>query len=66
MTDHEKNMLNVVFFSGPLALALGLALTPIYGATGAAVATAIALASQKLIAVYMVKKHLGFNTLKLW
>jgi O-antigen/teichoic acid export membrane protein len=65
MTGHEKDMRNVVFFSGPLALGLGLLLTPIYGATGAAVATAIALASQNLIAVYMVKKRLGFNTLNL-
>lgn len=65
MTGHEKDMRNVVFFSGPLSLGLGLFLTPIYGATGAAIATAIALASQNLIAVYMVKKRLGFNTLNL-
>jgi O-antigen/teichoic acid export membrane protein len=65
MTGHEKDMRNVVFFSGPLALGLGVVLTPIYGATGAAVATAIALASQNLLAVYMVKKRLGFNTLNL-
>jgi O-antigen/teichoic acid export membrane protein len=66
MTGHEKDMRNVVFFSGPLALGLGLFLTPLYGATGAAIATAIALASQNLIAVYMVKRRLGFNTLNLW
>jgi O-antigen/teichoic acid export membrane protein len=65
MTGHEKDMRNVVFFSGPLALGLGLFLTPLYGTTGAAIATAIALASQNLIAVYMVKKRLGFNTLNL-
>jgi O-antigen/teichoic acid export membrane protein len=66
MTGHEKDMRNVVFFSGPLALVLGVVLTPIYGATGAAVATAIALASQNLLAVYMVKKRLGFNTLNVF
>ena len=66
MTGHEKDMRNVVLFSGPLALILGFLLTPIYGATGAAIATAIALASQNLIAVYMVKKRLGFNTLNFW
>jgi O-antigen/teichoic acid export membrane protein len=65
MSGHEKDMRNVVFFSGPLALGLGLLLTPIYGSTGAAIATAIALASQNLLAVYMVKKRLGFNTLNL-
>jgi O-antigen/teichoic acid export membrane protein len=66
MTGHEKDFRNVVFLSGPLALGLGLWLTPIYGAAGAAVATAIALASQNLLAVFMVKKRLGFNTLNLW
>jgi O-antigen/teichoic acid export membrane protein len=66
MTGHEKDMRNVVFFSGPLALVLGVVLTPIYGATGAAVATAIAVASQNLLAVYMVKKRLGFNTLNVF
>jgi O-antigen/teichoic acid export membrane protein len=65
MTGNEKDMRNVVFFSGPLALGLGLFLTPLYGATGSAIATAIALASQNLIAVYMVNKRLGFNTLNL-
>jgi O-antigen/teichoic acid export membrane protein len=66
MTGHEKDMRNVVFLSGPLAVILGLMLTPMYGTTGAAVATAIALASQNLLAVFMVKKRLGFNTLNLW
>lgn len=66
MTGHEKDMRNVVFFSGPLALVLCVFLIPIYDATGAAIATAIALSSQNLVAVYMVKKRLGFNTLNLW
>lgn len=66
MTGHEKDMRNVVLFAGPLALGLGLALTPIYGATGAAVATSIALASKNLLAVYMVKRRLGINTLNFW
>jgi hypothetical protein len=33
---------------------------------GASVATAIAIASQNLLGVYQVRKHLGFNTLKFW
>jgi O-antigen/teichoic acid export membrane protein len=66
MTGHEKDLRNVVFLSGPLAVILGLMLTPMYGTTGAAVATAIAFASQNLLAVFMVKKRLGFNTLNLW
>lgn len=63
MTGNEKDMRNLVFFSGPLALLLGFTLTPLYGATGAALSTAIAIGSQNLLAVYVVKKRLGFNTL---
>ena len=63
MTGNEKDMRNLVFFSGPLALVLGFIMTPLYGATGAALSTAIAIGSQNLLAVYMVKKRLGFNTL---
>lgn len=63
MTGHEKDMRNLVFFTGPLALVLGFILTPLYGATGAALSTAIAIGSQNILAVYMVKKRLGFNTL---
>lgn len=66
MTGHEKDMRNVVFLSGPLALVLCLLLTPIYGSTGAAIAIAIAVASQNLFAVYLVKKRLGFNTLNVF
>lgn len=63
MTGHEKDMRNVVFFSGPLAIILGLLLIPSYGLTGAASSTAIAVASQNLLAAVFVKKRLGFNTL---
>jgi O-antigen/teichoic acid export membrane protein len=66
MTGHEKDMRNVVFLSGPLALVLSLILVPLYGVTGAAVATSIALASQNLLAVYKVKQRLGFNTLNIF
>ena len=66
MSGHERDMRNVVLFSGPLAIVLALVLTPLYGVTGAAVATAISVASQNLLAVAMVKKRLGFNTLAIW
>ncbi|MFT5541758.1 MAG: O-antigen/teichoic acid export membrane protein [Arenicella sp.] len=66
MTGHEKDMRNVVFLSGPLALILCGVLVPLYGVTGAAVATSIALASQNLLAVYKVKQRLGFNTLNIF
>ncbi|MBO9483104.1 polysaccharide biosynthesis C-terminal domain-containing protein [Salinisphaera sp. G21_0] len=66
MSGHERDLRNVVFISGPMAIILALVLTPLYGVTGAAVATAIALASQNLLAVGMVKRRLGFNTLAVW
>lgn len=66
MTGHEKDMMNVVFLSGPLVLILSGILIPLYGLTGAAIATSIALASQNLLAVYKVKQRLGFNTLNIF
>jgi O-antigen/teichoic acid export membrane protein len=66
MSGHEKDMRNVVFISGSLAVVLSLILIPLYGVTGAAIATAIALASQNLLAVYKVKQRLGFNTLNIF
>jgi O-antigen/teichoic acid export membrane protein len=66
MTGHEKDMRNVVFLSGPIGLILALILTPIYGTLGAAIATSIAVASQNLLAVFFVKKRLGFNSLNIF
>jgi len=66
MTGHEKDMRNVVLFSGPLAIVLAFGLTSQFGLTGAAYATAISVASQNLLAVWMVKKRLGFNTLNIF
>jgi O-antigen/teichoic acid export membrane protein len=63
MTDHKKEMRNIMIFSGVLALVLLNFLAPLYGAYGAALATSFSLASQNLIAVYFVKKRLGIKTL---
>lgn len=66
MTGHERDMRNVVLFSGPLAIALAFGLTSQFGLMGAAYATAISVATQNLLAVWMVKKRLGFNTLNIF
>lgn len=66
MSGHEKDLRNTSLVSGPIALVLGFSLTPIFGATGAAIATAIAIAAQNLVAVWWVRKRLGFNTLAVW
>ncbi len=66
MSGHEGDLRNVVLISGPIAVGSALLLTPLFGVHGAAVATAIAVASQNLLSVYMVKKRLGFNTMAIW
>lgn len=66
MSGHERDMRFVTILSGITVVILTCTLTPLYGAIGAAVATAFSLAMQNLMAVYFVKKRLGFNTLKFW
>lgn len=66
MAGHEKDLRNMVLFTGPFAIVLALVLTPIFGIVGAAVATACSIAVQNLIAVALVRKRLGFNTLAIW
>jgi O-antigen/teichoic acid export membrane protein len=66
MSGHEKDLRNTVLISGPLAIGLAFLLTPWLGATGSAIATAASVATQNLVAVFWVKKRLGFNTLAVW
>lgn len=66
MSGHERDMRNVTLISGTLALLFTWFLTAQFGIVGAAIGTAIAVATQNLLAVYFVKKRLGFNTLAVW
>lgn len=66
MSGHERDMRNVTLVSGITAMCLTWILTVQFGIVGAAVGTAIAVATQNLLAVYFVKKRLGFNTLAVW
>jgi O-antigen/teichoic acid export membrane protein len=66
MSGHERDMRNVTLISGTLALLLTWFLTAQFGIVGAAIGTAVAVATQNLLAVYFVKKRLGFNTLAIW
>jgi O-antigen/teichoic acid export membrane protein len=66
MTGREREVLNNTLVSAVVAIALGVILIPSYGLLGAALATATAVASQNLMGVYQVRKHLGFNTLVFW
>ncbi len=63
MSGHEKDMRNITFVSGSLAILLPFLLIPLYGAMGAVVSSALALALQNCMALLMVKKRLGFWTL---
>jgi O-antigen/teichoic acid export membrane protein len=66
MSGHERDMRNVTLISGSSAMFLAWFLTTQFGIIGAATGTAVALATQNLLAVYFVKKRLGFNTLAVW
>jgi O-antigen/teichoic acid export membrane protein len=66
MSGHEKDLRNMVLVTGPFAILLTFVLVPLYGATGSAIATAIAISLQNLLGVYFVHKRLGFNTLLFW
>jgi O-antigen/teichoic acid export membrane protein len=66
MSGNERDLRFVTILSGITVVILTCTLTPLYGAIGATVATAFSLAMQNLMAVYFVKKRLGFNTLRFW
>ena len=66
MTGHERDLRNITLMSGSLTLFLTWFLTTQFNIIGAAIGTAIAVATQNLLAVYFVKKRLGFNTLAVW
>ena len=66
MTGLERKVRDNAFFSALIGITLGLILIPSYGLLGASIATALAIASQNLLGVYQVRKHLGFNTLIFW
>lgn len=66
MSGHEKDLRNITIINGIIAIVLALILNPIFGAFGSALSTAIAVASSNLMAVGLVKKRLGFNTLNVF
>jgi len=63
MTGKEKIFRNNVIISSMILVVLGPFVIPFWGVTGAALLTALAVATQNLLSVYQVKKELGFNTL---
>ena len=66
MSGNERDVRNVTLMSGSFSLAFAWGLTAYFGVTGNALGTAAAMAGQNLLAVYFVRKRLGFNTLAIW
>lgn len=66
MSGNERDMRLVTIISGCGVLISVPIFTQFFGAIGAASATAFFISLQNLLAVYFVKKRLGFNTLKFW
>ncbi|MEA3274285.1 MAG: oligosaccharide flippase family protein, partial [Pseudomonadota bacterium] len=66
MTGHERLLRNNVLAAATVALALGFGLIPSYGLVGAAIATAVGVATQNLLSAWQVRRVLGFNTLAVW
>jgi O-antigen/teichoic acid export membrane protein len=60
MSGHERDFRRVTLFSGPLTIILSYIFIVQWGVLGAAIAMAIGLSLQNLLALYMVKKRLGF------
>ncbi|WED20638.1 oligosaccharide flippase family protein [Vibrio sp. JC009] len=66
MTGYEKLMRNNVVVSSLVMGIGGYLFIPNYGTYGAATVTTIAISIQNLLGVWMVKKHLGFNTINIF
>ncbi len=65
MSGYEKQLRNSRIISGMAAILLALVLTPIFGALGSAISTSMALIISNILALYLVKKHLGFSTMSM-
>jgi O-antigen/teichoic acid export membrane protein len=66
MSGHEKELKNITIISGIVSIILNVILVKYYSVMGAAIAIAISISLQNLLAVKMVNKKLGFNTLAIW
>lgn len=65
MSGHQRDLRNVAFISGFLALVFPLVLLPTMGVMGAALSSSLAMVTQNFLALYMVRRRLGFWTFSL-
>lgn len=66
MTGHEALMRNIALFSGASGLLAFVISIPLFGALGAALSLAWVLVLQNLLALYFVRKRLGFWVYPAW
>ncbi len=66
MSGFEKDVRNSSIIVTIIGLALALVLVAQYGVYGAAISTAITIASQNLAFAYLVKRRLGISLLKIY
>lgn len=66
MSGYEKQLMNITIISGIISILLNIILVRYYGVMGASIAIAVSISLQNLLAVGMVNKKLGFNTLAIW
>ena len=65
MSGHERMHRNITTGAGVVNVVLCVVLIPLFGILGAAIATAIAMAGQNLVAAFAVSRKMGFWTLPL-
>lgn len=63
MTNNDRDVRNILIFTGLLSISLSFILTNLYGLHGAAYAAGITVAAQNLAASYFAYKRCGFNPL---
>lgn len=63
MTGHHREIRNIVIGTGLLSLTLNFSLSPQWGGMGAAIAFAIPLIAQNLLAAWKVRKLLGIQVI---
>lgn len=61
MTGNTKDFRNATIFSGVISILVAVPLTRAFGTIGAAASTAIAISTQNLVALWLVKRRFGFN-----
>lgn len=64
MSGHEKDYRQITLFVGPLSIIFALVLVNVFGVIGGAVAVSLGVGLQNILALFIVRKRLGFWPLK--